>query len=122
MTPDERKALAQELRNARDKVASSDPELASRLNEAADALDSGDTQAAKDAMQNLADNVQQTGNNLATQKQLEQALSQIQQSKQNIARMGRPRPRLTGKQGPSRDFQEIRRLARTVRRWPGMIP
>ena len=77
MTPEERKALAQELRDARDKVAAADPELASRLNDAADALDSGDTEAAKDALQNLADKVQDTGNNLATQKQIEQALSQI---------------------------------------------
>ena len=92
MTPGERKALAQELRDARDKVAAADPELASRLNDAADALDRGDTQAAKDALQNLADKVQDTGNNLATQKQIEQALSQIQQSKQNIARADQATP------------------------------
>lgn len=92
MTPEERKALAQELRDARDKVAPSDPELASRLNDAADALESGDTQAAKDALQNLADKVKDTGNNLATQKQIEQALSQIQQSKQNIAGADRATP------------------------------
>ena len=92
MTPEERKALAQELRDARDKVAASDPELASRLNDAADALDSGDTQAAKDALQNLADKVKDTGNNLATQKQIEQALSQIQQSKQNIAQADQATP------------------------------
>jgi hypothetical protein len=92
MTPEERKALAQDLRDARDSVAASDPELASRLNDAADALDSGDTQAAKDALQNLADKVENTGNDLATQKQIEQALSQIQQSKQNIAEAGQATP------------------------------
>src|SRR5205823_3110366 len=52
MTPEQRKALAQELRDASDKVSSLDPELANRLNDAADALDNGDTQAAKDAMRN----------------------------------------------------------------------
>jgi hypothetical protein len=96
MTPDERKALAQELREARDKVASADPELAGRLNDAADALEGGDTQAAQDALRSLADQVQHTGNNLATQKQLEQALSQIQQSKQNIASAGQATPQVNG--------------------------
>ncbi len=96
MTPEERKGLAQELRDARDKVAASDPELASRLNDAANALDSGDPQVAKDALQNLADKVKDTANNLATQRQIEQALSQIQQSKQNIAGADRATPRANG--------------------------
>ncbi len=92
MTPEARKALADELREARDAVASLDPELASRLEDAASALENADPEAAKDALNNLSDKVEQTGQNLATQKQIEQSLAQIQASKENIASTGQPTP------------------------------
>lgn len=97
MTPEERKALADALREMRDQVASLDPEMASRLEEAAASLDSGDPEAAQQALNNLADKVDQTSRNVATQKQIEQSLAQIQASKENIsgANQGTPTSRGT---------------------------
>jgi hypothetical protein len=92
MTPKERRDLAESLRQARESAAPLDPELANRLNEAADALDKGDPDAAEQALENLSQQIEQTGDKLATQRQLEQALAQIQQSKENIARSGNPTP------------------------------
>jgi chemotaxis protein histidine kinase CheA len=92
MTPEERRELAETLRQARDSAAPLDPELANRLNEAADALERGDSEAAEQALDNLSAQVDQTGEQLATQRQLEQALAQIQQSKENVAQSGNPTP------------------------------
>lgn len=92
MTPEERKALAQSLRQTRDSVAALDPDMASRLNDAAEALESGDAKAAEQALKNLSQKVGDTGQKLATQQQLQQALSQIQQSKTNIAQSGQATP------------------------------
>lgn len=88
MSPEERKALAESLKQARDSAASLDPQLAQRLNEAANALESSDPKAAEQAMKNLGQTVQENGQQLATQKQVEQALAQIQQSKTNMAQAG----------------------------------
>jgi hypothetical protein len=88
MSPEERKALAQALRQARDQTVALDPQLAQRLNEAADALDSNDTKAAQDALNNVTQQVQDTGQHLATQQRIQQALAQIQQSKSNVAQAG----------------------------------
>ena len=92
MTAEQRKQLADTLKQAQGKVAPLDPELAQRLNEAANALQSNDPKAAQDATKNLAQNIQQTGQDLATRQQIEQSLAQIQQSKSNIAQAGQPTP------------------------------
>jgi hypothetical protein len=105
MTPEERKQLAEAMRQAGASVAPLDPEMARRLNEAANALDANDPQAAEEAMKNVGQQVRERGQQLATQKQLEHALSQLQQSKSNIARSGQqtqsgtPRPGSTTQAG-----------------------
>lgn len=88
MTPEERKALADALKQARDNIASLYPETARALNEAADALSGRDPQAAQKALEALGERIAETGQNLATQQQISQALAQLQQSKQNIAQVG----------------------------------
>lgn len=90
MDPQQRQALAQSLQKARDNVAALDPALAQRLNDAANALNSNDPQAAQNALDNLGRQTQDTGNRLATQQEIQQALAQIQQSKTNIAQAGQP--------------------------------
>jgi hypothetical protein len=92
MSPEERKALADSLQQARDSVASLDPNLASSLNDAANALQNSDPAAAKQALDNLAQQVQDNGEKVATQQQIQQALAQIQQSKTNIAQSGQATP------------------------------
>ncbi len=88
MTPQERRALAEALKQARDSAVALDPELARRLNEAAQALQTGDAHAAKQALEDAGQYVQDTGQNVATQEQVARALAQIQQSKTNIAGAG----------------------------------
>jgi hypothetical protein len=96
MTAQERQALTDTLRKARDSAAALDPELASRLNDAADALENAEPKAAEQALNNLAQKVEENGQKLATQQQVEQALSQIQQSKSNIAQSGQATPVTSG--------------------------
>ncbi len=88
MSPDERKALAQSLKDARNNVAALDPEMARKLNDAANALENNNAKAAEDALKSAADQVRSTSQQLATQQQLEQALAQIQQSKNDVAQAG----------------------------------
>ncbi|HEY0071127.1 MAG TPA: hypothetical protein VGE04_14265 [Chloroflexia bacterium] len=99
MTPEERKQLAEAMRQAGASVAPLDPELTRRLNEAANALDANDPQAAEEAMKNVGQQVRERGQQLATQKQIEHALSQLQQSKSNVARSGQQTPSGTPRPG-----------------------
>ncbi len=77
MSPEERKALGDSLQQARDSVAPLDPNLAGSLNDAANALQNADPAAAKQALDNLAQQVQENGQKVATQQQIQQALAQI---------------------------------------------
>lgn len=88
MSPGARQALSDTLRQAQSSVASLDPQLAGSLNDAANALNSSDPNATQQALQNLGQSVQDKSGQLATQQQVEQALSQIQSSKSNIAQTG----------------------------------
>ena len=92
MSPQERQALADSLRDARDSLAALDPEMAQRLSDAAESLSGSDRQAAQKALEDLGKQVEQTGEKLATQQQISQALAQLQQSKQNIAQAGQGQP------------------------------
>jgi len=94
MSPEERKALADALKQARDNLAALDPEMARRLSDAAEALSGSDPQAAQKALEALGQHVAETEQKLATQQQISQALSQLQQSKQNIAQAGQGQPTL----------------------------
>jgi chemotaxis protein histidine kinase CheA len=102
MTEEQRQALADALRQAAQDAAANDPNLAQRLNDAAQALESNDPAAAQRALENLANDVNQTGQNTLSQQELEQALAQIQQSKQGLAGAGQPTPLAqNGTPGPS---------------------
>jgi hypothetical protein len=92
MTEEQRQALADALRQAAQDAAANDPNLAQRLNDAAQALESNDPAAAQRALENLANDVNQTGQNTLSQQELEQALAQIQQSKQGLAGAGQQTP------------------------------
>jgi hypothetical protein len=92
MSPEERRALADALKQARDTLAALDPEMARRLSNAAEALSGSDPRAAQKALEALGQHVAETAQKLATQQQISQALSQLQQSKQNIAQAGQGQP------------------------------
>ncbi|HET6261753.1 MAG TPA: hypothetical protein VFG99_05890, partial [Chloroflexia bacterium] len=92
MTPEEQRALADSLRQARDNVVALDPELAGSLDRAANALEQNDPEAAKQALKDAAQQMSDTAQDLASQEQVRQALSQLQQSKSDIAQAGRSTP------------------------------
>ncbi|MGI8589317.1 MAG: hypothetical protein ACR2M0_16780 [Chloroflexia bacterium] len=101
LSPEQRQAMAQALDKAANDAAANDPALARRLEDASRALQSSDTQAAQTALAGLADQVDKTGQNLTTQQQLNQALSQIQSSKNNVADAGQQAS--SGTPGPTLD-------------------
>ena len=88
LSPQQRQAQADALQAAAAGAAANDPALAQKLNDAASALQSGDPAATQQALDNLAAQTQATGAQQATQSDLNQALSQIQDSKNNIAAGG----------------------------------
>ncbi|MEO6457764.1 MAG: hypothetical protein ABIO92_05765 [Chloroflexia bacterium] len=92
MSAQERKELAEALRGARDQAAALDPELARRLNEAADALEQGDADSAEEALAEAGEYVKNAQQAQATQEQIRQALSQLQQSKNGISQAGQQTP------------------------------
>jgi hypothetical protein len=92
MTPEEQRALADSLRQARDNVVALDPGLAGSLDRAASALEQNDPEAAKQALKDAAQQINDTAQDLASQEQVRQALSQLQQSKTDIAQAGRSTP------------------------------
>ncbi len=92
MSAQERKDLAEALRGARDQAAALDPELARRLNEAADALEQGDTTSAEKALEDAGEYVKSAQQAQATQEQIRQALSQLQQSKSGISQAEQQTP------------------------------
>lgn len=92
MSAQERKELAEALRGARDQAAALDPELARRLNEAADALEQGDTDSAEKALTEAGEYIKNAQEAQATQEQIRQALSQLQQSKSGISQAGQQTP------------------------------
>ncbi len=90
VSPQGQKALSDALKQARDNIAALDPETARLLSDASDALSANDAQATKKALGDLGQHIADTAQKLATQQQVSQALSQLQQSKQNIAQAGEP--------------------------------
>jgi hypothetical protein len=92
MSAQERRELAEALRGARDQAAALDPELARRLNEAADALEHDDTASAQKALEDAGEYVKSAQEAQATQEQIRQALSQLQQSKSGISQAGQQTP------------------------------
>jgi hypothetical protein len=85
LSPQQRQAEADALQAAAADSAATDPALAQKLNDAAGALQNGDPAAMRQALDNLAAQTQAAGAAQAAQRDLNQALSQIQDSKNNIA-------------------------------------
>ncbi len=102
MTGEQRQALADSLRQAAQDAAANDPNLAQRLNDAAQALESSDPAAAQKALENLANQVDQTGQHTLSQQEVDQALAQLQQSKGTLAQASQPTPQAqNGTPGPT---------------------
>jgi hypothetical protein len=79
MSQDSRAQLADQLANAAAQSQQSNPTLARDASEASNALKQGDTQGASNALQDLAQSVQQTSSQIADQSQLGQDMQQVQQ-------------------------------------------
>lgn len=80
---EETAALAKQLESAAEALAATNPELATALDQAAEALAQGDTQAAQQALQQAAQQLAQTSQQAADAQAAGQAAAQVAQS-QNL--------------------------------------
>jgi hypothetical protein len=81
-------ALADTLNQAAAALAESNPALAQDLQQAANALQSGDAQAIQEALEQAAQQLAEAGDQLAALEQLDRALANIQQARQALAQQG----------------------------------
>jgi hypothetical protein len=96
----EQQALAQALAQAAARAArAGDMALAQALTQMAAAAQSGDSQQASQSAQSAADALSQAQSDLAAQAALQQTLSQVQNSRQAIARAGTSQQRAQGSSG-----------------------
>jgi septal ring factor EnvC (AmiA/AmiB activator) len=97
MSKEEREALAQQLAEMAARAAQAgDTSLAQALAALGQAAQSGDPNAAKSAAQQTAKALQQAQSELANQRAFNQALSQLQTSRQQISGAGQPAQRAQG--------------------------
>jgi hypothetical protein len=82
--PAQRQALSDSLNQAADELAQTDPDLARELQQAADSLESGDTETTQQALDQAADQLADAGQQTQTQQQTEQALENIDQARQEL--------------------------------------
>jgi hypothetical protein len=85
LDPASRAAIAQKLREAAASQAAANPQLAQQLQNAADALDSGDIAGAQAALNNAADQIAQTGQAATTQTALSGVLGDLNAIKRDVA-------------------------------------
>lgn len=85
LSPEEQAALADQLAQAAEALAGSNPQLAEQLNQAAQALREGDTQAAQQALNQAAQTLTQAGQQIAQAEAAQQAAQQIAQGQQQVA-------------------------------------
>ncbi|MFQ5577373.1 MAG: hypothetical protein ACE5G8_10350 [Anaerolineae bacterium] len=78
-------ALAGALQQAAGTLSQTDPELAQSLQQAAEALQSGDAQSIRQALRQAAEQLEQAGAQAEAQAQAAQALQNIQQARQALA-------------------------------------
>lgn len=84
LTPEEATALADQLEAAADSLAESNPDLSASLDQAAEALRQGDTQAAQQALQQASGQLAQTGQQVADAQAAQQTASQVAQGQQQL--------------------------------------
>lgn len=88
LTSEEQQELAQELQEAAEALAESNPELAQQLSEAAEALESGDVEAAQEAMLQAAELLEEAGEQVEKQEAIEGVLAELQEGREKIAGLG----------------------------------
>jgi len=89
LSPAEAAALADQLQALAESLELTHPELATQLNEAAQALRSGDTQAAQQALQQASQSLANTGQRIAGAQAAGQVAAQIAQGEGRLVQAGR---------------------------------
>lgn len=84
----ERQALADQLDQTAEQLGNSNPETAQALREAAEALRSGDNEAARRALERAGQSIAQTGERAEQSRAARQASGQVQRAQQGIAQAG----------------------------------
>ncbi|MBI5839063.1 MAG: hypothetical protein HZB19_03075 [Chloroflexi bacterium] len=88
LSAEETQKLADQLQSAADAVQSTNPQLASELNDAAEALRNGDTDAAQEALQRAADSLAKTGQQMAFSQTAKQAAGQLEEGAGQVLAAG----------------------------------
>jgi hypothetical protein len=99
LTPEEQAALADALSEAAAQLQEIDPELASEMAAAAQALSAGDVAAAQEALRQAAGTLQQRTQQQAAAQQAGSAAGQLAQGRQQVAQAGEPGQREGGQPG-----------------------
>jgi hypothetical protein len=88
LSPEETSSLADQLEEASQTLAETDPELSQALAVAAQAIENGNTQAAQQALQAAARTLANTGQQIAQAQTAQQAAEQISQGQQRLIQAG----------------------------------
>jgi hypothetical protein len=88
LTREEELELARELAEAAALLAGSDPELAERLAQAAEAIERGDIAAGREAIRDAARQMGQAGERVQRQEAVESTLAELQEGRGQIAQAG----------------------------------
>lgn len=88
LNAEEQRQLADQLEALASTVQSTNPQLASQLNQAADALRNGDIASAQQALQNAAQSLAQAGQQIASSQIASQTASQLQQGAKQVLAAG----------------------------------
>ena len=88
LSPEEASSLADQLEEASQTLAETNPELSQALDEAAQALKNGNTQAAQQALKTAAQALANTGQQIAQAQTARQAAEQINQGQERLIQAG----------------------------------
>lgn len=90
LTQAEEEQLAAQLEQTANAVENTNPELAEQLREAAEAIQNGNTEAAQQALQQAAQTLANTGQQVAQAQAAQQAANQAAQGQQQVIQAGQP--------------------------------
>jgi hypothetical protein len=88
LTREEELELAQELAQAAEALAESDPDLAEQLAQAAEAIERGDVAEAREAIRDAARQMGEAGERVERQEAVEGALAELQEGRGEVAQAG----------------------------------
>ncbi len=88
LTRDQELALAQELAQAAQALAESDPDLAQDLAQAAEAIEQDDIASARESIQEAAEKMGAAGERVQRQEAVEGTLAELQEGREQIAQAG----------------------------------